>query len=59
MDDLGNALRYIKKARGLIQNFALIDPSLWPILSEIDLALSRGETNHREFRQARTDARNE
>jgi hypothetical protein len=29
-----------RRARALIREFALADPTLWPILSEIDLALS-------------------
>jgi len=33
----------IRAARSLIEEFALADPTLWPILSEIDLTLSRGQ----------------
>lgn len=32
-----------RKARRLIRNFSIIDPTLWPILSEIDLALTDKE----------------
>lgn len=32
---------YIARARHLIEGFVLSDPTLWPVLSEIDLALQR------------------
>jgi len=32
----------IRRARDLIAEFTMCDPSLWPILSEIDLVLSKG-----------------
>ena len=32
----------IRQARDLIAEFTLCDPSLWPILSEIDLVLQGG-----------------
>ena len=34
-------LQAIRQARRVIEEFALADPTLWPILSEIDLILSR------------------
>lgn len=41
-EHLATARQAIRKARTLIEGFALTDPTLWPILSEIDPALSRG-----------------
>lgn len=35
----------IRQARRLIQSFTTIDPSLWPILSEIDLVLDKADVN--------------
>ena len=32
----------VRRARKLINEFVLSDPTLYPILSEIDLALERG-----------------
>ena len=37
-----NAQQAIRHARRLIQEFALSDTTLWPILSEIELVLSKG-----------------
>jgi hypothetical protein len=36
------AQQAIRHARRLIQEFSLSDTTLWPILSEIDLVLSKG-----------------
>jgi len=33
----------IRQARRLIEGFTVTDPTLWPILSEIDLVLSRAD----------------
>jgi len=33
----------VRQARRLIEGFTLTDPTLWPILSEIDLVLSRAD----------------
>ena len=33
----------IRQARRLIEGFTLTDPTLWPILSEIDVVLSRAD----------------
>jgi hypothetical protein len=38
-----NAQQAIRQARRLIQEFALADTTLWPILSEIDLVLQKGQ----------------
>lgn len=40
----------IRQARDLIEEFALCDPTLWPILSEVDLVLSRATTHERGAR---------
>lgn len=40
----------IRQARGIIQEFALSDPTLWPILSEIDLVLSRAKPDEKPHR---------
>lgn len=42
MTELELAYQQMRAARGLIENFCFGDPTLWPILSEIDLALIRG-----------------
>lgn len=42
MNDLDLAYQQMRVARGLIENFCFIDPTLWPILSEIDRALISG-----------------
>ena len=38
-----DALQVIRQARRLIVGFTLTDTSLWPILGEIDLILSRAD----------------
>lgn len=49
MTDLELAYQQMRVARGLIEGFCLIDPTLYPILSEIDMALIRGlPVEHRE-----------
>lgn len=51
MTDLDAAWAAIRRARGLISNFAIIDPTLWPVLAEIDTTLMRGEEiKHRVLR---------
>lgn len=42
MNDLDLAYQEMRAARNLISNFCFIDPTLWPILSEIDTTLIRG-----------------
>lgn len=42
MTELELAYQQMRAARGLIENFCFIDPTLWPILSEIDAALIAG-----------------
>jgi hypothetical protein len=65
MTELDLAHQQMRVARSLIANFSFIDPTLWPILSEIDTALIRGlPSEHRvrrlpDRRQARTDVRTE
>lgn len=41
--DMTEPTQAIRQARRLIQGFTLTDPTLWPILSEIDLVLSRAD----------------
>lgn len=54
-DDL--AYQQMRVARGLIENFVFTDPTLWPILSEIDTALVRGlPKEHRARRLGGTHA---
>jgi len=43
MTEPTQAIRQIRQARRLIEGFTLTDPTLWPILSEIDLVLSRAD----------------
>lgn len=46
---------YVKHARHLIEGFAVSDPSLWPVLSEIDLVLQRHQESQDDATQ-RIDA---
>lgn len=47
LSNLTDPPQAIRQARRLIEGFAITDPTLWPILSEIDLVLSRAESaNH-------------
>jgi len=41
--DMTEPTQAIRQARRLIEGFTLTDPTLWPILSEIDLVLSRAD----------------
>ena len=41
--DMTEQTQAIRQARRLIEGFTLTDPTLWPILSEIDLVLSRAD----------------
>lgn len=40
LEKIGSLVKANKRARKLIAEFTLADPTLWPVLSEIDLALS-------------------
>lgn len=41
--DLTEPCQAIRQARSLIESFTISDPTLWPVLSEIDLVLSRAD----------------
>lgn len=42
MTELELAYQQMRVARSLVENFCLLDPTLWPILSEIDRVLISG-----------------
>lgn len=61
MNDLELAYQQMRAARNLINNFCVLDPTLYPILSEVDRALVSGLpkehrvkrlTDHRQERRS-------